>query len=520
MSPISNLLIVPLPLPSAAGQETMLFNSCLFLVFFPVVTGCYFLLRGRHRIYLLLVASAFFYMAFLPRYILILSALILVDYGAGIRIENSQGIARRRWLLVSLAATCAILFVFKYFNFAGGILAALCEAAGIPQLPLHLGWILPLGLSFHTFQSLTYVIEVYLGRQKAERDLPVYALYVMFYPQLVAGPIERPQNLLPQFRADFPFDFGRVVDGLRLMLWGFLKKLLIADRLAILVDHVYADPSKHGGPVLVLATFAFAFEIYCDFSGYSDIAIGAARVMGFRLMKNFANPYLASSVSEFWRRWHISLSTWFRDYLYFPLGGSQGSRARTVTNLLVVFAISGLWHGANWTFLAWGVINGAFLAVSLVTADLRTRLAETARRLAQAAGLAYRPGWGRIASIASTFLLINFTWIFFRAGTLADALFIVQHLARGWGNAGTLLIGQESGAAWAGEFGMDRAGTVLVFSAAGLMIALEAWAGSGSMKPFFLALPQWLRLSAYTFALWTLLLFGVFSGARFIYYTF
>ncbi len=491
----------------------MLFNSFLFLLFFPAVTAIYFLLHGRSRIYWLLAAGAFFYMAFLPKYILILLALILVDYRAGIGIENARGAAKRRWLWLSIASTCAILFLFKYFNFAGGILAALCAPVGLARPLPHLDWILPLGLSFHTFQSLSYVIEVYLGRQRAERDFPTYALYVMFYPQLVAGPIERPQNLLPQFHADHPFDPERIFSGLRLMLWGFLKKTVLADRLAILVDHVYGDPSRHGGPVLAVATTAFAFQIYCDFSGYSDIAIGAARVMGFRLGRNFDNPYLAVSVSDFWRRWHISLSTWFRDYLYFPLGGNRGAPARTIMNLLLVFAISGLWHGADWTFLAWGLLNGTFLVIAFLTSGFR-------HRLAAALGLASRPACTRAMAILATFLLIDFAWIFFRAANLEDALSIVRHLPRGWENAAALVRGQAAVGFWESEFGMGRLESLLVFSAAGLMIAIEGSQGPRSLRSFLHARTEWVRLSAYTIALWSVLLFGVFSGARFIYYAF
>src|SRR5262245_25802672 len=300
----------------------MLFNSLQFCVFFFVVTSLFFVLPHRWRWLLLLIASCYFYMAFIPVYILILGFTIVIDYIAGILIEDAQGKKRKFLLIASLIANVGVLFVFKYFNFLANSFTDLATALSGQQVA-HIGLriILPIGLSFHTFQSMSYTIEVYRGNQKAERHFGIYALYVMFYPQLVAGPIERPQNLLPQFRQNHNFDYQRVTSGLRLMAWGLFKKTVVADRLALFVNKIYAEPGSFDGPVLLLATLFFAFQIYCDFSGYSEIAIGSARVMGFNLMQNFDRPYHARSISEFWRRWHISLSTWFRDYLYFPLGG-------------------------------------------------------------------------------------------------------------------------------------------------------------------------------------------------------
>ncbi|HSU69728.1 MAG TPA: MBOAT family O-acyltransferase, partial [Tepidisphaeraceae bacterium] len=339
----------------------MLFNSFTFLVFFPVTTFIYFALPHRYRWLHLLACSCLFYASFIPGYLLILLAVILIDYVAGIGIEQSAGRLRKLLLLVSLLANVGVLAVFKYFNFVNANLHALSQALHWNYPVRDLGWLLPIGLSFHTFQSMSYTIEVYRGNQKAERNLGIYALYVMFYPQLVAGPIERPQNLLHQFREHHVFDSDRVFSGLRLMLWGFFKKLVVADRIAPLVDSVYLHPHEYGGGWIVLGTYLFAIQIYCDFSGYSDVAIGAARVLGFRLMTNFDRPYAATSVAEFWRRWHISLSTWFRDYLYVPLGGSRVSFVRWAFNILVVFIVSGLWHGAAWTFLIWGALHGVFL---------------------------------------------------------------------------------------------------------------------------------------------------------------
>src|SRR5882724_10012332 len=325
----------------------MVFNSLQFLIFFPVITILYFLLKRTGRIYMLLAASCYFYMAFIPVYILILIITILIDYFAGIFIARSEGRKKKYFLWISIVSTCLVLFIFIYYNFFIGTANDLFTLFHVPKVLNFANIILPIGLSFHTFQSLSYVIEVYRGRQKAERNFIVYALYVMFYPQLVAGPIERPQNLLHQFYEEHEFSYARVGEGLKQMTWGFFKKVVIADRLSILVDHVYNQAHHYQGWPLIVATYFFTFQIYCDFSGYSDIAIGAAKVMGFKLMDNFKRPYFSKSIPEFWRRWHISLSTWFRDYLYIPLGGNRVNAFRRQLNIFIVFLVSGLWHGAN-----------------------------------------------------------------------------------------------------------------------------------------------------------------------------
>lgn len=351
----------------------MLFNSLEFAGFFPVVGAIYFALPHARRTSFLLLASAVFYMAFVPAYILVLGATIGIDYAAALRIERARGRARTLWLAASIAATCLILFAFKYYAFFTSTFVGLATLVGWHASPPTLDLILPVGLSFHTFQSLSYVIEVHRGRQTAERDWRVFATYVLFFPQLVAGPIERPQNLLEQFRARHEFDPILLTSGLKRMAWGFFKKLVIADRLALHVNDVYADPSAHSGPQLAVATAAFAYQIYCDFSGYSDIAVGAARILGFRLMENFDAPYAATSTGEFWRRWHISLSTWFRDYVYVPLGGGRSGPWRRTRNLLVTFALSGLWHGAAWNFVIWGLLNGLYVSFGHASREWRDR---------------------------------------------------------------------------------------------------------------------------------------------------
>jgi alginate O-acetyltransferase complex protein AlgI len=403
----------------------MLFNSFEFAIFFPLVVGLYYSLPHRWRVPMLLAASCAFYMAFIPAYILILFVTIGIDYVAGIYLEQWQG-GKRKWLLLaSIISTCAVLFVFKYYNFFIGSYDAMAKLLGwSATLPLaHI--ILPIGLSFHTFQSLSYVVEVYRGRQKAEKNLITYATYVMFFPQLVAGPIERPQHLLHQFYEEHHFDSDRVISGLKRMAWGFFKKLVVADRLALYVNDVYGAPRNYSGLQLTIATVFFAYQIYCDFSGYTDIAIGTARILGFTLMENFNTPYYARSISEFWHRWHISLSTWFRDYVYFPLGGNRVAKPRWCFNIIVTFAVSGLWHGANWTYIVWGLLNGGYLLASTATSGVR-------ERLYTAAGLQKDQPLRVGISILCTFLLTCAGWVIFRAHNLADAGYVFTHFWRGW----------------------------------------------------------------------------------------
>ncbi len=400
----------------------MLFNSLEFMIFFPVVTLLFFVLPHRWRWLLLLIASCVFYMFFIPIYLLILMVTILVDYFAGLYLARTEGALKRRILVLSLLTNIGMLFFFKYYNFATDNLMYLASLLHWNYPLQHLAIILPIGLSFHTFQSMSYTIEVYRGKQPVERSLGIFALYVMFYPQLVAGPIERPQNLLHQFWEEKHFDYDRLKSGLKLMTWGMFKKIVIADRVAEYVNRVYHIPTEYQGLALLLGTVLFAVQIYCDFSGYSDIAIGAARVMGFKLMMNFDRPYLATSIREFWSRWHISLSTWFKDYLYFPLGGNRVTQARRYLNLFIVFVVSGIWHGANWTFVVWGALHGFYQIVTIAT----DRLSE---RLQRALRLTRVPALTRFAQVSITFCLVTFAWIFFRARDIGTAWYIVRTIA-------------------------------------------------------------------------------------------
>ncbi len=476
----------------------MLFNSFYFLFFFIVVTVLYYTISYTKRWLLLLLSSCYFYMAFVPLYIFILGFTIVVDYVAGIYIEKAQGKRRKYFLVVSLIANIGILCIFKYYNFINDNFSFLLHGFGLSNPIPYLQILLPIGLSFHTFQAMSYTIEVYRGNQKAERHFGIYSLYVMFYPQLVAGPIERPQNLLKQFRQEHKFDSERVFEGLKIMVWGFFKKLVIADRLGIYVNGAYNNVEQQNGMTLLLATIFFSFQIYCDFSGYSDIAIGTARVMGFDLMTNFKRPIFAKSTGNFWKRWHISLSTWFKDYLYFPMGGSKVSVPRWYFNLMVVFLISGLWHGANWTYIIWGGINGFYLVFAIVTQKYRDKFNAFIH-------IDKFPRFFLFPQVLITFLLISFSRIFFRARTVEDALKIIKKILT-----------------FKGSVFNDGTGIIL-YSCFGIafLVAVEFkreyYKGSFTLSnhPNF-----WVRNSYYSFLVILILLFGVFDGGQFIYFQF
>jgi len=391
----------------------MTFNSLQFLVFFMVVTLCFFRLKSQKgRIWLLLIASCYFYMSFIPEYILILGGTIVVDYFAGFLIERNEGSARKFWLITSLIANIGALAVFKYYNF---FIENIQDSSGFFGHPLSLPVLkiaLPIGLSFHTFQAMSYTIEVYRRNQQVERNFVVYALYVLFYPQLVAGPIERPQNVLPQLKEFRAYNWDNVKEGLARMLWGFFKKVVIADRLAMVVDRTFAHTNESSSLALFIGAVFYSFQIYCDFSGYSDIALGAARVMNIRLMENFKQPYLSRGIQEFWSRWHVSLSSWFRDYVYIPLGGNRKGELWRKFNVFLVFLLSGLWHGANWTFVVWGLLHG--LLVILLTR--KNKEGEN------------RSWLHTTCSVIVTFILVTFLWIFFRSENLAAAVGYIKRI--------------------------------------------------------------------------------------------
>jgi len=400
----------------------VLFPSLAFLVFFPTVVALCFATPKRYRWALLLAASYYFYAAWKPEYLVLIVASTAVDYLVGLRLGRERSARRRKLLLAaSLTFNLGLLFAFKYADFFGASVQAAFRAANVMVQVPALELLLPVGISFYTFQTLSYTIDVYRGEREPERHVGRFALYVAFFPQLVAGPIERSTHLLPQLERLPSFDADRVGRGLGLMLWGFFKKLVIADRAAMFVDAVYADPERYGGPTIIVATYLFAFQIYADFSGYSDIAVGSARVLGVELMENFERPYAARSITDFWRRWHISLSTWFRDYLYIPLGGGRVAPRRRLFNVAVVFLLSGLWHGANWTFVVWGAFHGVLFAVtwglSGAWAGATGKLSESARNLLAAA-----------VGVPVTFHLVCLGWLFFRADDMSHAATLLGQL--------------------------------------------------------------------------------------------
>lgn len=377
----------------------MLFNSWSFLIFFPVVTALYFWLPPRYRNFFLLTASCFFYMSYIPQYILILFFLITLDYSLALVIESAPQNKKKNWLVISIAANVLTLLGFKYFGFFTG-----------HEI------LLPVGLSFHTMQSMSCVIEVSRGRQKAERNYLTYALYVMFFPQLVAGPIERPQNLMNQFYEVHQLDLKRMWSGLVLMLFGFYKKVVVADYISVLINPVYKNPLQSSGTDFLLAALTFSVQLYCDFSGYSDIARGAARILGFELSENFNQPFRASNLADLWRRWHMTLTGWFRDYVYIPLGGGRQAFLKTFFNIMLVFVLSGLWHGTGWNFIVMGALNGLMVALLYFMAHYEW----------------WRENFNcKTSGVILTFLYFSLTMIFFRSANLDDALYAVSHLFAG-----------------------------------------------------------------------------------------
>lgn len=484
----------------------MLFNSFHFLIFFIVVTTLYFATPYNRRWLLLLISSCYFYMAFVPIYILILGFTIVIDYFAGMYIENAEGKRRKLFLIFSLIANIGVLAVFKYYNFLNHNFSFLMHGFGLTNPIPYLSILLPIGLSFHTFQAMSYTIEVFRGRQKAERHFGIYSLYVMFYPQLVAGPIERPQNLLHQFREKYDFDYDRVTSGLRLMAWGLFKKVVIADRLAIVADTVYNNPQQFNSLSLIIATFFFSFQIFCDFSGYSDMAIGAARVMGFKLMTNFDKPYQSKSIHEFWGRWHISLSTWFKDYFYISLGGNRVTIPRWYLNLFLVFLVSGLWHGANWTFVIWGALHGFYLVFGLITKDFREKL----NRL-------FRFDKVPFLSVLTTFILVSFSWIFFRANGVHAAFYIVKHIFTGIPGIFRDLLNYRP------VFEYIGLGPKYLILSVLLILFLETvhyFQNGKNLSLLFTQLPTYVRWAVYYGVILTIVFLGVFENRQFIYFQF
>jgi D-alanyl-lipoteichoic acid acyltransferase DltB (MBOAT superfamily) len=480
----------------------MSFISPEYVIFFCLVIPLYFLTPYRWRWAWLLVTSYFFYGYAFPQYMILMAIVTLLNYYAALAIEREQDEGKRKAVLVGrIALDLAILFFFKYFNFFTDTLASVFSLFGLTYPLPHINVILPIGISFHTFQAMGYIIEVYRRRIKPEQHLGIFATFIIFFPQLVAGPIERAKDMLPQFHQRFAFDETRAVEGFRQILWGFFKKVVIADRLAIYVNNVYDHPQAHSGWILILATVFFAFQIYCDFSGYSDIALGTAKAMGFRLMTNFRQPYFAQSVREFWRRWHISLSTWFRDYLYIPLGGNRGTLVPTMLNLMIVFVVSGLWHGASWTFVVWGALHGIYVVVETWFEARQIRLFPQNRLSA-------------VVKTLLTFIFVSFAWVFFRANSFTDARHIITHFL--------FFNGETLAAPFEGALLGHEIELWLSFALIGLLLIVDRFDGRWTISAALARTPAPFRWAVYYAATAAILFSGMYgTGAQqFIYFQF
>lgn len=401
----------------------MLFNSINFALFLPIVFFLYWFVANKNYKYqniLLLVASYFFYACWDYRFMFLLLFSTFLDFFTGLKMHDAKNrFWKKFWFWVSIGINLGFLGFFKYYNFFAISFAKAFSNFGIHIDIWLLNVILPVGISFYTFHGLSYVIDIYHEKIKPERNFVDYAVFVSFFPLLVAGPIERATHLLPQIQKARKFDYTTAIDGLRQILWGLFKKIVIADNCAEYANIIFNDSAHQSGSNLVLGALFFTFQIYCDFSGYSDIALGTARLFGVELLRNFAFPYFSRDIAEFWRRWHISLSTWFRDYLYIPLGGSKGGTWMKIRNTFIIFLVSGFWHGANWTFIAWGLLNALYFLPLLLTDKNRTNIGTVAEgRLL--------PNFREIISMGFTFILTVFAWIFFRSNSIAHALSYIK----------------------------------------------------------------------------------------------
>ena len=489
----------------------MSFNSLSFILFFFTVLVLYYSIPYRFRWILLLTGSYYFYMCWKMEYIVLIAASTLVNYVSGLKMGQISNRSKRKpYLILSLVTSLGLLFAFKYFNFFNESIRQIFNKFNLAYHVPMLKVLLPVGISFYTFQALSYTVDVYRGRKDPERHIGVFALYIAFFPQLVAGPIERATNLLPQFRRNNDLDYQRARDGARLILWGLFKKVVVADTLAIYVNQVYNDVYAYQGLPLIIATYFFAFQIYCDFSGYSDIAIGVAKTMGYDLMNNFDRPYFAESIPEFWKRWHISLSTWFRDYLYIPLGGNRCSTIRRYFNLFVVFLISGLWHGANWTYVIWGALHGVWQIVSVSMERFRATYSSRVAEYEEKEGnrkLLGTNGLGlKVIRIFITFHLVCFGWIFFRANSLSDALYIMGHI---W-------VGISDISGLTGILGRFR----FLIALLSISVLPIVWLLQSSKQRFLYVRPVVLEWLYYYLIIFAIIIFGVTENSQFIYFQF
>lgn len=491
----------------------MLFNSLSFSLFFLILTALHFSLPYRYRWMLMLAASYYFYMCWSAEYVMLILTSTLITWYAGIKIDEkpqqrnnsscptlsdqpcqTRAISMNRkrvFLAISLLANLGALFFFKYYNFFASSIFEISASFNLfkgHDAPLmHL--MMPVGISFYTFQIVSYTVDIYKGKIPAEKHLGIFALYVVFWPRLVAGPIERAEKLIPQFTKEYAFDYRTATDGLCLALWGMLKKVVIADQLAIYVNQVFDHCQDYSGTPLIIASVFFTVQIYCDFSGYSDIAIGTAKVMGYELTENFRHPYFAASFREFWQRWHISLSTWFRDYVYIPMGGKRVVKWRFYYNLFITFLVSGLWHGANWTFIIWGGLHGLYLISENMLEGVLSKL-------------------NRGVRVAITLIMVNYAWIFFRANSVSDAFSITHNM---------FLSGKNNPPDPVVETPVFVLSIALIL----FLVAVEIKEKRMRIEHYISQLPLAVRWSVYTLGLWAIVISTIFGVKQeFIYFQF
>lgn len=494
----------------------MLFNSVDFLIFFPIVVLLYFIMPKKVRYIWLLAVSYYFYMCWNPKYILLIMFSTVSTWLAGFLVARFEKTVHKRLAVAGcVGINLGILFFFKYFDFFLDSVNKVLGLLKIQALDKPFDFLLPVGISFYTFQALGYIIDVYRGRIEPERNILRYALFVSFFPQLVAGPIERSENLLKQVKevdTKKVWNYENVSRGLTLMVWGLFVKMVISDRVAILVNTVFDSFFMYGTVALVAGAVGFALQIYCDFMGYSTIAIGAAKVMGFTLMENFETPYFAKSVSEFWRRWHISLSSWFRDYVYIPLGGNRCSKVRKYFNLMVTFGVSGLWHGASWTYVAWGMIHGVYQVAGDFTRPFRKKLYERGKVKTESFSF-------KLGQVVSTFLLVDFAWIFFRAGSLGIALEYCKRIFTKW-DPWSLFNGEIY------SLGLDRPefNILLVSVVLLLLVDFLRYFKKQSITDFLSQQCIWFRWLVIMGLIGAIIIYGIygiqFDSSQFIYFQF
>ena len=481
----------------------MLFNSSSFAIFLPIVFTLYWFFTNKSlkiQNLLLLAASFYFYSCWDWRFVFLLLFSIVLDYFSGIKMENSKNDNERKfWLWLSVGINLGFLGFFKYYNFFAESFAEMLQNFGLQVNPWTLKVILPVGISFYTFHGLSYVLDIYFKRIKAERNFVEYAVFVSFFPLLVAGPIERATHLLPQIKVKREFSYEKAVDGMRQILWGLFKKMVIADNCAVFANQIFANSATASGSELVLGALFFTFQIYGDFSGYSDIALGTARLFGIDLLRNFAFPYFSRDIAEFWRRWHISLSSWFRDYLYIPLGGSKGGNWMRIRNTFAIFLVSGFWHGANWTFIIWGFLNALFIMPSIILKTNRNNLEIVAMNK-------LIPSLRDVFNILLTFSLTVFAWIFFRAESVHHAIEYIVGIF----NASLFTVPDVKTAAYA---------TLILIA----FFMLIEWIGREhqfALQDFLVKKPRFIRWLFYGFIILLIGLFLQTHETPFIYFQF